>query len=131
MADEATMTPNPLDYSRPPGRRCRVRLTRGRVIGLGVLLVAVGIILRGGPLTSADIRLDTGDLRYRYLGVPLSYERMPEPQRSRLLALAAGSNVLRPEWHTCATFPKVGSNNPDRMCRGWYFQASVWAAEDP
>jgi hypothetical protein len=95
------------------------------------LLVAVAAYDRRGLLTSAEIRLDTGDLRYRYLGLPLVYERMPEPQRSQLLALAAGPEVLCPAWHACATFPLPSSNNTHLMCRGWYAKACVWAKQDP
>jgi hypothetical protein len=123
--------PAPLDYSQQPRRRSPFRLTPRKVIVLCVLMFGLAVFLRGGPLTSADIRLDTGDLRYCYLGIPLVYERMPEPQRSQLLALAANSKVLRPEWCKCATFPLRSSNNEDGMCRGLYYKASVWAAQDP
>ena len=125
------MMPAPLDYSQQPRRRSPFRLTPRQVIVLCILLFALAVFLRGGPLTSADIRLDTGDLRYRYLGIPLVYERMPEPARSQLLALAANSKVLRPEWCKCAAFPLRTSNNEDAMCRGWYYKAWVWAAQDP
>jgi len=73
----------------------------------------------------------SGDLPECFLGIPLVHERMPEPARSQLLALAANSNVLRPEWCKCATFPLRSSNNEDGMCRGWYYKACYWAAQDP
>jgi hypothetical protein len=125
------MTPEVFDYSPQPKRRLPFRLTTSKVIVLCILLIALVTFLRGGLLSSADIRLDTGDLRYRYLGLPLFYERTSEPERSQLLALASNSKVLRPDWHTCAKFPLHGSNNPVAMCRGWYFRANIWAAQDP
>lgn len=124
------MTPT-LDYSTARRRRLPFRPRLGHVAILVVVSSAVLCWIWGLPLTSADIRLDTGDLRYRYLGIPMAYERVPEPQRTRLLALAAGSQVLVPEWRRCATFPLPSSNNTHRMCRGWYARASVWAAQDP
>ena len=87
--------------------------------------------MRGDLRSSADIRMDCGDLRYRYFGIPLVYDSMPEPQRSKLLALSAKSKVLKDEWRTCATFPRQYSNNEDRACRSWYEDAVVWAKEDP
>jgi len=124
------MTPAPLNYSTQPRRR-RLIHPALTVIVLCVLSLGLWVFLRGGLLTSADIRLDTGDLRYRYLGVPLFYSRMREPQRSQLLALAANSKVLLPEWYTCANFPLKSSNLEDLMCRSRYFYASAWAKEDP
>jgi hypothetical protein len=118
------------DSAKSP-TRLRLRLTRGKGIVLAITLLALFIVIRGDPRTSADIRIDTGDLRYRYLGIPLEYNQMPEPQRSQLLVLAAKSKILRPEWHKCATFPLRGSNNVDSMCRGWYYRASLWTAQDP
>jgi hypothetical protein len=61
---ETTM-PAPLDYSQQPRRRSPFRLTPRKMIVLCLLLFGLAVFLRGGPLTSADIRLDTGDLRYR------------------------------------------------------------------
>jgi hypothetical protein len=60
----------------------------------------------------------------------MTYKRMPEPQRSQLLGLAANSQILLPEWQQCAEFPLSTSNSPDGMCRGWYIKACVWASQD-
>ncbi len=122
---------NTLDYSTEPRRGFRWR----RTILLILLLMAVAALVRRlitvGPITSADIRLDTGDLRYRFFGIPLKYHRMGEPARSILLRLASKSSVLKPEWHTCATYPLPSSNNSDLMCSGFYVYATVWAKQDP
>jgi len=82
-----------------------------------------------GP-SSADIRVDTGDLRYRYFGIPLQYRRMQEPQRTSLLALAARSDVLRPEWYQCADYTLGSSHDRAHCCRNHYFQITPWIAED-
>lgn len=100
------------------------------VVFIFVLIAGYGII-RGDFRTSADIRLDSGDLRYRYFGIPVVYDRMPEPERSKLLALAAKSKIVTNEWRTCAIFPLRSTNNEDFMYRGWYFKVSVWTGEDP
>ena len=83
-----------------------------------------------GP-TSADIRIDTGDLRYRYFGLPLRYKRMPEPTRSALIELSRRSEMLSPEWYQCAVFPLPTSNHPDRAWQSFYRQVFVWIDEDP
>ena len=119
-----------LDYSTnrisPLGPRLRRLIFP---IILSAVLVTIAYSLLTGP-TSGDIRIDTGDLRYRYLGIPITYRRMPEPQRSALLALAAQSSILKPEWHQCVSYPLHNSNNTDLMCREFYFCATVWAKQD-
>jgi hypothetical protein len=107
-----------------------MRLTRRRKFAvLAIGLIAVVVYFSLGP-TSADMRLDTGDLRYRYMGIPIVYERMPEPQRSRLLQLTQGSRVCAPTWEQCASFPLHTSNNPDAMCRGFYMRIDAWIDVD-
>ena len=80
--------------------------------------------------TSAEIRLDSGDLRYCYFGVPLVYEQMPEPQRTRLLGLTSGSSVCRNVWHQCAVYPLPTTNNTDLMCRRFYLKLDAWIDVD-
>ena len=121
------MTENYVGKERFSARRAIIQ----SVIVSSVLLCGLLIYLRGGFLTSADIRLDTGDLRFRYLGIPLVYNRMPDPERAQLLAVAGKSSVLRPQWRQCASFPLSSSNHTERMCRDWYTAASAWAVEDP
>lgn len=99
----------------------------GTVLATLCLLGVVGFVI--GP-TSADIRLDTGDLRYRYLGIVPVYERMAEPYRSRLLALAVDSEHMEDRWVRLDDYPPTGSNNIDGMCWGKYAKLSAWALED-
>jgi hypothetical protein len=98
--------------------------------GLAVLLLLFFGTLLYGP-TSAEIRIDTGDLRYRYLGIPLEYKNMPEPERSLLLELAKKSNVLDGSWHECAKYPLPTTNNTDTMCRLFYHRVATWVQVDP
>lgn len=99
------------------------------LVGVGIALCVIWSIVFGP--SSADMRLDTGDIRYRYFGVPLIYERMPEPQRSRLLSLASTSSILVAEWHQCANYPLPTTNNTDAMCRGFYTKVDAWIDVDP
>jgi hypothetical protein len=129
MAMTHLIMPTPLNYSSDPiKRRWPFRFT---VVAAPVLLLIGYGYIRGDLRTSADIRLDTGDLRYRYFGIPLYYQRMPEPRRSQLLALAAQSKILTSQWQRCATFPLQSSCSEDFMWRDRYFRASVWASQDP
>lgn len=103
-----------------------------RVTGF-CFLVAFAIVvycLLSGYGFSGQIRLDTGDLRYCFLGVPYLYEPMPEPDRSALLSIAKESDLLKPAWHTCVRYPLPTTNNPDLMCRTFYAYAAAWARAD-
>jgi hypothetical protein len=123
-----------LDYSPSDSHRARLARVVRKVCPIplafiGVIAFALFALLRGP--TSVQIRLDTGDLRYCYFGVPVWWERLPEPRRTQLLSLSNGSSVLKPRWFTCAIFPLPTSNNTHLMCRSWYFDATVWIHEDP
>jgi hypothetical protein len=119
-----------IDYSTLRRRRkfsARTAATLFAVIGIPILCAW---ILLHGP-TSGEIRLDTGDLRYCYFGIPFRYSHMPQPQRSQLLSVAAGSSILKPQWYTCVTYPLPTTNNPDAMLEGFYFRATAWISIDP
>jgi hypothetical protein len=76
------------------------------------------------------MRLDSGDVRYCFLGIPLSTKRMTEPQRTAILRIASGSLILRPVWRTCVVYPLPTTNNPDAMCRRFYREAAAWVDVD-
>ena len=97
-----------------------------------VLLCVVGQLAWPSPPspTSAEIRLDTGDLRYLRGDLVIDQFETPEPYRSTLLKAAGNSSVLRNEWHRCATFPLRGSNHGDWMCRDFYLFAATWMTVD-
>src|SRR5436309_138335 len=85
-----------LDYGRHPKSRFRSMVFS--------LLVVTCLILAIGAVTAidgstAEIRLDTGDIRHFYFGIPIGQTRMPEPQRSTLLTLSRGSSVLQLRWY--------------------------------
>ena len=63
-------------------------------------------------------------------GIPIYYERMSEPERSKVQALAAESPAVPAKWVTCVTYPLRGSNNPDQMWRVAYNCMALWADED-
>src|SRR5262249_30049256 len=108
-------------------------LTRKGVL-LGTVVIACGLFvatLVTGRGWTGQIRLDCGDLRYCLFGIPLTYDSMPEPWRSSLIAVVKASPVARPVWRTCVTYPLPTSNNSDRMCRRFYCDAAAWVAIDP
>lgn len=101
-----------------------------RVFLMSMIMVWVIVIhILIGP-SSVDIRLDTGDLRYRYFGIPFYYDRMPEPRRSQLLALANNNRSIMGDWHCCADYPLPTTNNPHLMCRQFYLQLAAWIEYD-
>ncbi|HZK80202.1 MAG TPA: hypothetical protein VFC46_04025 [Humisphaera sp.] len=121
----------PLDYSSEKTKRPLFRVTIPRAIVLLFLMIAFYWMMRGDLRTSADIRLDTGDLRYRYFGIPWEYHRMPEPVRSELLKLGAGSKIITSEWRKCADLPYRSSCNEAGLCREHFIFATAWVREDP
>lgn len=105
-----------------------------RAVLIAVALVSLGAlygVIRGDFRTSAEVRLDSGDLRYCYFGIPIEYRRMPEPQRPILMTLSSQPAAIRPEWRRCMAFPQRGTNHRDSMCRQWYHNVADWAPTDP
>ena len=124
---------NVLWYERKPdGLKAFFAVNRRRMIewGIVIILLMLGLDFLFGP-HSGQIRLDTGDLRYCWFGIPFQYDRMPEPHRSKLLALASKSPSIPAKWVTCVTYPLPSSNNTDIMCRDFYELTAIWADEDP
>lgn len=98
-----------------------------RVTLCGITLVVLLAILGIG--WSCQIRLDCGDLRFCFLGVPVQFESMREPERAALIRVSQQSVNAGPDWVWCAT--EVGSNRPHRMCNRFYREAAAWAEIDP
>jgi hypothetical protein len=122
-----------LDYAPKPRPWARLLAIRRRTwvfLGLIALFVFAAYSYVRGP-TSGQIRLDTGDLRYCWYGIPVRYRTMPEPQRSKLLALASKAPPISAKWVTCVTYPLPTSNNSDAMCVGFYWSIAIWSDEDP
>ena len=68
---------------------------------------------------------------YRYFGIPIVYDRMPEPQRSRLIDLTSNSALCRSEWRRCARYPLRGTNDRAAMCQSFYGRIEAWIDVDP
>jgi hypothetical protein len=107
----------------------------GKRLALIGLAVAVGGLLAHGIYTgfrtSADIQFSTGDIRYRYLGIPVRHWRMPDPDRSLIQSAALESTVLSGDWQPCATFPLSIRDDSDIRCRASYARATAWLEQDP
>jgi hypothetical protein len=122
-----------LSYAPRADRWERIRAVRRRTwIKLGAAAVACLVLLSflRGP-TSGQIRLDSGDRRYCWWGIPIRYERMAEPNRSKIVALSAMSPAIPAKWVTCVRYPLPSSNNTDLMCSDFYWSIAAWANEDP
>ena len=121
---------NILSYAQPPKSPFQFnRRTCIRLATYAAILFLLYAFLRGP--TSGQIRLDTGDLRYCWCGIPLLYRQMPEPERTKILKLAAAPIAIPHQWITCVTYPLHGSNNPDLMCRSFYRRVAIWSDIDP
>lgn len=91
------------------------------VIGIFLLLSCMGVG------SSVEFRLDTGDKRLLFWGIPVAY-RSPRPElRQGLLAL--DDSEIPQRWVWCAQ--QVGSNNADNMMSGFYHEAAAWLEVDP
>lgn len=100
-----------------------------RTIGLFAILawlIAVVVIVGRGPVV--DIRVDCGDLRYKYLGVPVWYESIGEPRRTILLSIAAASGKVEHVW--VPVVPQTTSYCIICEYKQWYRDTADWATAD-
>jgi hypothetical protein len=105
-----------------PRARRIVRRVLYPIVGLLFLLIAV---IRISCPTA--IRIDSGDVRYTALLIPVWIDRTPEPQRSVLLSLAHDAGISS-EW---AAIPlQTSSNDNAAMCHDYYEEVAVWATAD-
>lgn len=109
------------------GPRAILVIVGGAISGFLAVVAVLGVMGHGW---TAEIRLDCGDLRYSYLGIPVIASPMPDPDRSVLVSLADDSLVLHPEWRVCMVFPRHGSIDADRRYRDAYRRISAWADVD-
>ena len=98
--------------------------------GIGFLLVCLAFSFIRGPQTS-QVRSDSGDQRECFLGIPMNYCPMPEPQRSKLLALAAKTPKIPGKWITYARYPLFASSEAELTCFDFYSSIARWADGDP
>lgn len=77
---------------------------------------------------TAEIRLDCGDLRYPSNGCVVHKHTMPEPDRTKLLALATKTSIPKETW--CQfTIPPLKAW--DRMHQADYRRVVPWIEVDP
>jgi hypothetical protein len=92
-------------------------------LALAVLVIASFIFVLEGP-RECQFRLDTGDVRYLWCGIPVRHIRMSEPERSQLLALGSGSAILKTKWVPCGGISVS-------LARQYYKESLAWAKQDP
>lgn len=80
---------------------------------------------------NAQIRIDTGDIRYCFLKIPYRYVYMPDQERKAILSIIQNDPEIVGQWYICATFPLPSSNNTHLMCRHFYRAASAWVKVSP
>jgi hypothetical protein len=110
---------NPGDKTRPPRRRFTLKMLLAII---GTFLVISGL----GLANSTEVRLDTGDQRDCFWGIPIVYRPM-EP-KSRVALLSLDDSRIPKEWVWCAT--QVGSNNAHWMVYHFYRDAAAWVRVD-
>jgi hypothetical protein len=102
-------------------------IKRRRWPAFGVF-VAILVLSGLGLGDSVEVRLNTGDQRLLFWGVPIRSYRCLRPElRQRLLSL--DDSEVPPQWVWCAT--KVGSNNADIMVFEFYRAVTAWVEIDP
>jgi hypothetical protein len=78
----------------------------------------------------AEIRLDTGDLRYVSGDQIVDYREMQEAYRSALISASRGSSVLTNRWVFCTYNPHNPERNIDKRCQRFYREAAAWLIAD-
>lgn len=109
-------------------RRLAVRIAVLSFVSLAVFFVYTCFLEFHG---TAEICLDSGDLRYLYYGITVDRKLMSEPDRTKLLALAENASLPKGRWCRCASFPLSGSNHPDGMYQNFYRNIVPWIEVDP
>lgn len=98
---------------------------------LVIVLFVLGAIFFPTPRpTSAEIRLDTGDLRYLRGDQVVKFREMEEPYRSTLLTVAGNSTALKAQWHLCSNNPSDPEHNTDKRCQRFFRNAAAWIIAD-
>jgi hypothetical protein len=99
-----------------------------RKIGPALFIVGGFVFLSClGVGNSVQVRLDTGDQRLCFWGIPVCYH--PTESESRKALLSLDDLQVPRRWVWCAT--KVGSHNADAMVYRFYYEAAAWVEVDP
>ncbi|HPO13937.1 MAG TPA: hypothetical protein PLI09_10865 [Candidatus Hydrogenedentes bacterium] len=109
----------------------RLRRILKWVIAACIILFVAAILLHStlaGRGYTGEIRLDCGDLRYPYHGCTIYKRSTPEPDRTKLLALAAKTSIPKETW---SQFTVPALKAWDRMYRNAYRRVVPWIEIDP
>jgi len=101
-------------------------LLKGKFTAALLIMAGVLALLCSGVAVTVQVRLDTGDQRALFCGIPYQYWPMHREVRDRLLSLRDPQIPSR--WVWCAQ--QVGSNCPDAMIWSFYKKASAWVEVD-
>jgi hypothetical protein len=96
------------------------------LIGVPLLLIVFGFLTGLIPRV-AYIRIDCGDIRYSYMGIPLYIDRLPKSTRDPLLVLA-GQSGISARWAYVA--PSGFSYDTLGGYRNCYYLLANWARVD-
>ncbi len=102
-----------------------IRGHRAAAIVLTLVLCGVSIL---GMADSRQVRLDTGDQRRLFWGIPIVDEPMEQNQRRALSSLNAG---VPAEWVWCGTRSPGWSGCGSVAVYQEYYYAAAWIAIDP
>jgi ankyrin repeat protein len=92
-----------------------------RVLVLAVLLMA-WVVFRGGPKTT-EVRLDSGDLRFCFLGIPFRHQLVY--YRSAIQYVTARQPAIKAKWYL------VGDWHDHEVGRYYDVYAPAWLSIDP
>jgi hypothetical protein len=95
-----------------------------RLVVYGLAFLSLLSIIAGPKV---EIRLDCGDLRYVYLGIPLRYKVMEQPYREELFELGGNANISQ-RWAPVP--PRTTSNDNAAQFQNWYRHAAIWSSSD-
>ena len=99
---------------------------------IGAVLFSLVVIVGAAALTWrfgrwAEIRTDTGELRFCFLGIPYEYVYHYKPHRDILYQAAQIEPPIKSEWLRCGHFPDDGY----WYCWHMYREATAWWSVDP
>ena len=91
---------------------------------LSILIIVVTLVYFVPIPNDGQVNFKTGTMRYRFLGIPISYRELP---RYKVEWTSLG---LRDSWGTVVEYPLKSSNNTDAMVRNLMYRISVWSIYD-
>ena len=117
-------------------RTCSLRLKTVAVPVILVLVSAVIVAYYLGFLFHCQIRADTGDLRFTFVGIPYRYYMMREPEREIIISVSKRLPDMYQVWITCERYPNdhgygpLDGSNTEAMCYAFWRSVAAWALVD-